>query len=190
MNFKLSYSLVTFFAALATLAITALTASAAMAQTTGWSIISTAPSPIVPNTPSSITVRLSADSYPTRTVYCPNVFGAPGALSVTILGDVITVEQIEHSFKAPFPGFDLFCDATYNLPPLAAGRYEVRLKFVYDFPFGAAQPEAFSIGTVCVGACVIQQVPLNFAAGSAFWWLAIASLLGMGVFTLRRKWKR
>jgi hypothetical protein len=191
MVFKLpSHSLRSIYFAIAILSLLALTPSYALAQSLGWSIISTAPSPILPNTPSSITVRFSAEFYPTRTVYCPNVFGGKGVLSVTAKGDVITVEQSISPYKAPFPGFDLFCDAKYDLPPLAAGRYEVRLKFVDDFPYGPPPSEPFVVGSVCVGICVIQQVPVNFASGSLLWWFAVVSLAGMGTLVLRQRLKK
>ncbi len=158
------------------------------AQIPDWSIISTAPSPITPNAVSSITLRLSAASSPTRTVYCPNVFGGKGVLSVKALGEALTIEHSTPLYKVPFPGNDLFCDIVISLPPLAAGQYKVNLKFVYDFPdSGFASPEAFLVGSICVGACVIRQVPVGLSVGEPLWLFAIASLFGLGAYGVRRR---
>ncbi len=166
----------------------ALSCANGYAQILDWSIISTAPSPIIPNAASSITVRLSAYSFSTRTVYCPNVFGGKGTLSVKALGDELTVEQSTPLYKAPFPGNDRFCDVAISIPPLATGQYKVNLKFVYDPPDASfASPEAFLVGSICVGGCVIRQVPVGLSVAEPFWLIAIASLFGLGAYAVRRR---
>jgi hypothetical protein len=148
------------------------------------SIISISPNPLMANSGGTITVRFNKEVDAPFGLECTNIFGQRGILSVTRSGSVLTLEHDTPEFVVGF-GTSQFCDKAFPIPPMPAGDYSVQLRLIHFT--NLILPRVFSLGSVCVGACVIQQVPLNFAAGSAFWWLAIATLSGLGGYAVRRR---
>ena len=158
----------------------------ANAQMPGWSILSTSPRPIVPNSPGTVTIRYTQDPLSLGT-NCSFLFGLddPRSIFPIISGNLLTYE-IRHS-SGVTPEIEKFCDRTFPVAALPAGQYSVRLNRIPSEPF--FQPRLEFIGQICVGPCPPppQSVPLNFSAGSPLWWVAIAAFLGLGVTAVRRR---
>jgi hypothetical protein len=160
--------------------------SNAIAQTPGWSVIATSPSPILANASANVTIRVTASEFGAGPLglTCTNFFGSRGVLSVNQSGGKVTLEHDTPEGVVGGVG-ERFCDKTFAIPALPPGVYALELKlttFTGLFP-----PRIYGVGSLCVGTCSAQQVPLNFSAGAPFWWLAIASLFGFGAYSLRRR---
>jgi hypothetical protein len=163
-------------------------ASLATAQVTGYAIISTSPTPIIPNTAGSITVRQTGDpTVNSGRLYCGNSL-SQSPYPTVVNGSMITLTQRSLPMPPPVLGTEFFCDVSYTLPPLSSSVYIVKLD-LGTFGIGGMPERSYAIvdlGTLCVGTCTAQQVPLNFYAGAPLWWLAIASLFGLGGYAVRR----
>ncbi len=162
---------------------------AVLAQSSGYSILTTTPFPLNPNVPGSVTLRLSAagTQFP-NLLFCEYAFNPNSMLSAVVSEGVITVKHRRSPAVPPLPGSERYCDKTFPLPALSAGHYFVRLDIGTEADFGI--PESAStidLRLICVGSCPTQSVPLNFSAGAPLWWFAIASLFGLGGYVVRRR---
>jgi hypothetical protein len=170
----------------------ALLSSTVFALSPTYVVLSTTPNPLVANVVGTITIRQNAQGsqFP-YLLYCPAAFSAASILPVRVANGVVT---LEHRFS-PFPpppitGNERYCDKTFPLPPLASGGYSIRLLVgTTDIAGAPLETTTFDVGSVCVGACPTQSVPLNFSAGAPLWWLAIVSLLAAAAAKVRRRWR-
>ena len=157
----------------------------AQGQVESYRIVSTNPNSIAANASFSITIRYTPAS-PPGLVFCENVFQTLRRKSVVSSGNSVVLELSQSNMVAAFPGNDTFCEDTFTVPGLQSNTYAISLRqTLYDFPNFPAR--IAPLGSICVGSCPVQAVPLNFSAGTLPWWFAIASLFGVGGYAVRRR---
>ncbi len=192
MKHNMNLSKVTFYRVLRALtpAFVALVLSpGVLAQTSGYSILTTTPFPLNSNVAGSVTIRVKAD--PPQQPYlfnCSFAFSSIAEFPTSVTGATITVKHRFSGVPPPVVGRELFCDKTFPLPALAAGQYAINLDVGSDGAAGTpATSTILSLGSICVGPCVTQSVPLNFGPGAPLWGLTLASLFGLAGFLVRRR---
>jgi hypothetical protein len=150
-----------------------------------YSIASTAPDPVGANRPFTVTIRFTPPA-PPATAFCPNIFQAAEIKTVMLAGNTIVLARSQGSVVSRMAGSALFCEDTLSVSGLPPNTYNVELRQpLYDVP--TMPVRIISLGSICIGACPTQSVPLNFSAGAPLWWVAIASLFGFGGYTVRQR---